>query len=243
MTALVHFQLDSGVATITLDSPPNRNALSPQLVAELLEALDHAEQASARAVALTHTGPVFSAGMDLTARLADPELNVPFAALIERVMTFNAPTIAAVHGSVRAGGIGLMAACDLVVAHSSVTFAFTEVRLGLAPAVISIPVLSRCAWPSLAGPFLTGETFDAAAACRMGLVSHVNDDVTMVVDDLLRGVLAGAPNALAVTKQLLRGGRRSFADMQRLSDELFRSAEGTEGMRSFAEKRPPAWQQ
>jgi methylglutaconyl-CoA hydratase len=242
VSELVHLELDGGVATITLDSPSNRNALSPVLVAEVLAALDQAEQSGARAVVLAHAGPTFCAGMDLKARLADPELVVPIGRLMERVMTFPAPTIAAVHGSVRAGGVGLMAACDLIVAHSSVTFAFTEVRLGLAPAVISVPILSRCRWSALAAAFLTGETFDAAAAREMGLVTHVNDDVTMVVDDLLRGVLAGAPGAVAITKTFLRGGVRSFDEMQQLSDELFRSPEGVEGMRSFTEKRPPSWQ-
>jgi enoyl-CoA hydratase/carnithine racemase len=243
VSELVHLELRGGVATITLDSVANRNALSAELVHQLLAALDAAQDAAARAVVVTHAGPTFSSGMDLKARLAHPDVAVPIGELMERAMTFPAPTIAAVHGTVRAGGVGLMAACDLVVVESSVTFAFTEVRLGLAPAVISVPILARCPWSALAAPFLTGETFDAVAAREMGLVTHVNDDVTMVVDDLLRGVLAGAPGAVALTKQLLRGGVQSFAEMQALSDELFRSTEGVEGMRSFAEKRPPSWQQ
>jgi len=243
MTGLVHLDFTGGVATITLDSPTNRNALSAPLVAQLLGALDDAERSAARAVVLTHAGPTFCSGMDLKARLDQPDTPVPIGRLMERVMQFPAPTVAAVHGSVRAGGVGLMAACDLVVVGSSVTFAFTEVRLGLAPAVISVPILARCPWSALAAPFLTGEPFDAIAARQMGLVTHVNDDVTMVVDDLLRGVLAGAPGAVAITKRLLRGGVQTFDEMQRLSDELFRSVEGMEGMRSFAERRPPSWQQ
>ena len=101
--------------------------------------------------------------------------------------------IAAVDGPVRAGGIGLMAACDLVVVESSITFAFTEVRIGVAPAIITAPILQRCSWSKLASPYLTGEVFDAATALDIGLVTHVTDDVSGTVGRAVSGPVAGRP--------------------------------------------------
>lgn len=242
---LVHCSVEGGVATITLDSPANRNALSRQLVTELNEALDRAEQPDVRAVVLTHAGPVFCSGADLKERATGTQdaqaAGNPMADALERLGSMAAVTIAAVDGPVRAGGVGLMAACDLVVVNSAVTFAFTEVRIGVAPAIISVPILARCGWSKLAAPFLTGETFDAPAARDMGLVTHVADDVTGAVKTLVTGILAGAPRAVAASKRLLRNPSTSYADMTVLSESLFRSDEAAEGMRAFAEKRPPSW--
>ena len=245
MGELVHCIIDNGVATITLDSPSNRNALSRQLLAELNEALDRAAGPDVRAVVLTHAGPVFCSGADLKERASGTQdaqaAGNPMANVFERLSTLAAPTIAAVNGPVRAGGVGLMAACDLVVVSSAVTFAFTEVRIGVAPAIISVPILARCGWSRLAAPFLTGEAFDAAAATDMGLVTHVADDVDARVATLVTGILAGAPNAVAATKRLLRQSAPTMAEMTELSESLFRSDEAAEGMRAFAEKRPPSW--
>ncbi len=237
---LVQVEVDGGVATLTLDSPANRNALSRQLLGDLHAALDRAEQPDVRVIVLGHTLPVFCAGADLKERGDGPVDSSPMARAFERLQSAAAPTIAAVQGPVRAGGIGLMAACDLVVVQSDVTFAFTEVRIGVAPAIISVPILARCGWSKLAAAFLTGELFDAAAAREIGLVTHVADDVPAAVDALVRGVLAGAPNAVAETKRLLHG-TPDMAAMQRLSEALFQSDEAKEGMRAFAEKRPPDW--
>ena len=250
---LVRVDVDNGVATITLDSPANRNALSRQLLTDLHAALDRAEQPDVRAIVLTHTAPTFCAGADLKER-ADPDAqptgSSPMVDAIRRLMFSAQPTIAAVNGSVRAGGVGLMAGCDLVVVQRSVTFAFTEVRIGVAPAIISVPILHRCGWSKLAAPFLTGEVFDAAAALDMGLVTHLADDVDGVdatVRALVAGVLAGAPQAVAATKALLRQPLPhslddAFTAMQALSESLFGSREAAEGMRAFAEKRQPSWQ-
>ncbi len=242
---IVHCNIDNGVATITLDSPANRNALSRQLLAELNEALDRATEPDVRAVVLTHAGPVFCSGADLKERATGGQdaqaAGNPMANVFERLGTLAAPTVAAVKGPVRAGGVGLMAACDLVVVNTAVTFAFTEVRIGVAPAIISVPILARCGWSKLAAPFLTGETFDAAAAKEMGLITHVADSVDDAVATLVSGILAGAPNAVAATKQLLRQPTPTMAEMTALSESLFRSEEAAEGMRAFAEKRPPSW--
>ena len=242
---LVHCSVDGEVATITLDSPDNRNALSVRLVAELGQALDRAEQADIRAIVLTHAGPTFCAGADLKERaMAEPGAHTagnPMADIIDRLGSCAAPTIAVVNGSVRAGGVGIMAACDIVVVDRAVTFAFTEVRIGVAPAIISVPILARCGWSKLTAPFLTGETFDAATAKDMGLITHVSDDVAVTTAILVAGILAGAPGAVAAAKRVLRQPQPTMAEMIELSAALFGSAEAAEGMRAFAEKRPPSW--
>jgi enoyl-CoA hydratase len=239
-------RVDGGVATITLDSPDNRNALSTALVAGLLHALDRAEQPDVRVIVLGHTPPAFCAGADLKERRDGPADSSPMTRVMERLISARQPTIAAVEGPVRAGGVGLMASCDLVVVQPDVTFAFTEVRIGVAPAIISVPILRRSPWSKLAAPFLTGEVFDAIAAREMGLVTHVAADVPAAVAQLVAGILAGAPGAVAATKLLLhRAGTSTLVnelnDMRALSERLFGSAEAAEGMRAFAERRAPEW--
>lgn len=245
----VQLTWDAGVATITLDSPQNRNALSSALVAGVHEALDQATDAACRAIVLAHTPPVFCAGADLkerSARGGAAGVNDAFVSLLQRLMRVPQPTIAAVQGPVRAGGIGLMAACDLVVVAPDVTFAFTEVRIGVAPAIISVPILRRVPPAHLTAAFLTGRTFDAAHAERVGLVDVVAEDVAATVHDLCDGILAAAPGAVAATKRLLHevpdlGVEEGFARMGELSSTLFASDEAAEGMAAFLERRPPRW--
>jgi enoyl-CoA hydratase/carnithine racemase len=237
---LVDVALNDGVATITLNSPDNRNALSQQLLADLHTALDEAEAGAARVVVLTHSPPVFCSGADLKERARGLVDSTSFVGAVERLGTIAPPVIAAIDGPVRAGGVGLMAACDLVVVNPSITFAFTEVRIGVAPAIITGPILQRCGWSKLAAPYLTGEVFDAVRALDMGLITHISDDVAATVDELCRGILLGGPNAVAATKALLRRPH-SMAELQALSESLFTSDEGREGMAAFAEKRPPQW--
>jgi len=238
---LVSVAVTEGIATITLDSPANRNALSQQLLADLHDALDGAEAANARVIVLTHTPPVFCAGADLKERSTGVVDSTSFVRAIERLGTTAAPVIAAVDGPVRAGGIGLMAACDLVVVARAITFAFTEVRIGVAPAIITAPILARCGWSKLAAAYLTGEPFDTATALDMGLVTHVSDYVPGTVANLCRDLSLGGPKALAATKQLLRRPH-NMAELQALSESLFTGEEGVEGMAAFAEKRAPRFQ-
>jgi enoyl-CoA hydratase/carnithine racemase len=244
-TSLVSFDVAGHVARVTLNSPATRNALSRQLLEDLHAAFDRAFVGSTRVVVLDHAPPVFCAGADMKERLTGDIDSTPMMEAMERLMSASQPTIAVVSGPVRAGGVGLMAACDLVVVRPEVTFAFSEVRIGVAPAIISVPLFRRCSPSKLASAFLTGEAFGADAALAMGLVSHVDDDVEACVATLVSGILAGAPEAVRLTKQLLwgagDGAPRSFAAMQALSDRLFRSEEGQEGMRSFIERRPPGW--
>ena len=248
MGELVRMTVDAGVATVTLDSQHNRNALSKQLVAELAECVDTAEEAGARAIVLRHEGPAFCAGADLKERSSTdgaPDSS-PMVEVMRRLMDTERPTIAAVEGSVRAGGIGLMASCDLVVVHSSVTFALTEVRIGVAAAIISVPILRRVPPGKIAAAMLTGETFDATEARSMGLVTHVTDDVPATVHALTDGILAGAPRAVRETKRILRevpAMKRddAFSAMRQLSDELFGGPDAREGMAAFRDKRDPVW--
>jgi enoyl-CoA hydratase/carnithine racemase len=245
---LVRIAVDDGVATITLDSQHNRNALSSQLVRELAACLDEAERADARAIVLRHEGPAFCAGADLKERSASsgPPDSSPMVDVMRRLMDTDRPTIAAVEGAVRAGGIGLMASCDLVVVHESVNFALTEVRIGVAAAIISVPILRRVPPGKIAAAMLTGEPFDAAEARSIGLVTHVTDDVPGQVTRLCDGVLAGAPRAVRETKHLLRrvpdlDRDVAFAEMRALSDELFAGPDAAEGMAAFKQKRTPVW--
>ena len=243
---LLRLDIDREVATITLDSQHNRNALSRQLLDELHRALDKAEEVEARAIVLTHAGPAFCSGADLRERSSGPPDSGPMVAALERLMDTERPTIAAVRGAVRAGGIGLMASCDLVVVDASVDFALTEVRIGVAPAIIAVPILRRVAPGRIAAAMLTGERFDAAQARDIGLVTHVTSDVVETVDEICDGVRRGAPDAVAATKRLLAsvpGTDRAtaFSEMRALSERLFSSADAAEGMAAFAERRAPRW--
>ncbi|MGA9276846.1 enoyl-CoA hydratase-related protein [Ilumatobacter sp.] len=246
MGELVRVDIAGAIATITMDSQHNRNALSEQLLAELHQSLDAAEEADARAVVLRHEGPAFCAGADLKERSDGPPDSTPFVSVLERLMDTERPTIAAVDGAVRAGGIGLMASCDLVVVDTATTFALTEVRIGVAAAIISVPILRRVQPGKIAAAMLTGETFDAAEARSMGLVTHVSDDVTATVGALVEGVLAGAPRAVHETKALLwsvpaMDRDSAFSAMAALSNELFAGPDARRGMQAFREKRRPDW--
>jgi enoyl-CoA hydratase/carnithine racemase len=247
MGEVVRYSVSDDVATLTLDSPANRNALSRQLLGELHDGLDRAERhRGLRAVVLTHAGTVFCAGADLKERSSGPPDSTPFVRALERLADAPVPTIAAVNGTVRAGGIGLMAACDLVVIHPDVTFAFTEVRIAVAPAIISVPIVRRVRPTDLAAPFLTGDVFDAAHALAIGLVNAVDADVKATVERWCDGIRAGAPRAVAETKRLLRDvpaldRSTAYARMGALSDELFESPDAGEAMLAFREKRLPGW--
>jgi methylglutaconyl-CoA hydratase len=249
---LVHRTVDSGIATITLDSPHNRNALSAQVRRELREHLATAiEDDAVRVIVLDHTGPVFCAGMDLKeSRAAKPEDQgvQEFPAILERIWTSPKPVVARIAGPARAGGVGLVAASDIAVAADTATFAFSEVRIGVVPAVISATVLPHLHPRQAHELFLTGETFDAHRAVAIGLLnSAVTADQLDAEISRYTGMLTlGGPNALAATKGLLRKPRSSdiheeFQDMLALSAQYFASAEGQEGIRAFAEKRKPSW--
>ncbi|TYP87514.1 enoyl-CoA hydratase-related protein [Blastococcus xanthinilyticus] len=246
---VLQVSVSRGVATLTLDSPANRNALSRAMRAELRAALtDALADDAVRVVVLDHTGRVFCSGMDLseaTGGSSEDQGVREFPELLSLVWSAPKPVVAVVRGPARAGGVGLLAACDVVVAASSATFAFSEVRLGLVPAVISAVVLPRMTTHVAHRLMLTGEVFDAATAAAGGLVDLVapDDGVDEVLTTQLTALAAGAPAALAETKRLLRARQPelAFDDLLDLSARFFAGDEGQEGIAAFREKRPARW--
>jgi enoyl-CoA hydratase len=240
---LVRRHTDRGVAVLTLDSPHNRNALSNRLVDELGRSfVDAAADPGVRAVLLTHTGGTFCAGADL--REAGAAVDGPgrLLGLLGAMAGLPKPVVALIRGHARAGGLGLVAACDLAVAGPGATFAFTEARLGLAPAVVSLPVLARADPRAVSRYFLTGETFGPAEAVRIGLVTALEDALEPVLD----GLRAGSPQGLAESKALTTERlRRALAErgpeLSAVAARLFASPEAAEGMRAFLERRDPPW--
>ncbi|GHD26847.1 enoyl-CoA hydratase-related protein [Nocardiopsis kunsanensis] len=259
-TPLVTLTVERAVATVTLDSPRNRNALSARLRTELSRALaDAMADDEVRAVVLTATGPVFCAGADLKeigAALAGEEVEPApeLPEIFEQIMDGPKPVVAVLNGVARAGGIGLVAAADIALAPKSATFAFTEVRIGAVPAIISVPVSARMHARRLSYYFLTGETFDAETAAEAGLITQAvpHGEMAEASERVLEGLRVAAPAALSRTKQLLDevgGGTESvpdrraeaFARMGELSAEFFAGEEAAEGRSAFFEKRSPSW--
>lgn len=266
---LVRVATQRGVATLTLDSPRNRNALSTPLMTQLREELAAAvADPGVRVVRLDHAGPVFCSGADLAessaASLASPGRSdataeaasrkagtMPVAMLAELLVELCAcpkPVVARVAGPARAGGIGLVAAADLAICATDATFAFTEVRLGVIPAVISAVVLPRLANRAASRLYLTGEVFDGEQAAAAGLVTEAVPASRLdgAVSELCDALIRGAPAALAGAKQLLRRARPAdlraeLAELSELSEGYFRSADAQEGIAAFRERRDPQW--
>ncbi|WP_219817023.1 enoyl-CoA hydratase family protein [Arthrobacter sp. GMC3] len=251
-TELVRYAVDSGIATITLDSPGNRNALSRRLVGELVNRLERAALAAAsgsvRGILLTHTGSVFCAGADLKEAGARgvEEGAQELVTILRTILTVPVPVTAVVHGVARAGGLGILGACDIVVAATGATFAFPEVRIGLGPAIISLTTLPRMSSRAVSRYYLTGESFDAAEAAACGLITVAADDVEAALAPILAGIRLGSPQGLAVSKKmsaapLLARLESGAAGMVELSSTLFTTAEAKEGMAAFLERRTPSW--
>ncbi|MFI5973194.1 enoyl-CoA hydratase family protein [Streptomyces sp. NPDC051452] len=243
MTTLIARTRTRAVETLSLDSPDTRNALSADLVGQLAAALARsAKDPEVRAVVLTHTGTTFCAGADLR----DPPHPEALVGVLRQLVELPKPVVARITGHVRAGGLGLLAACDLAAASTAATFAFTEVRIGVAPAVISLPVLPRTDPRALARYYLTGERFDPPEAVRLGLLTTAADDVDDALAPMLDGLRRSAPQALAETKRLLTARvletfDRDAAELSALSARLFSSDQAREGMTAFLERRDAAW--
>lgn len=244
---LVHLRSDRGIATITLDSQHNRNALSKQLVRELSAALEDAgRDETVRAVLLTAAGPVFCSGADLSeAKAGGMEQGAhDLVALQRQILASAKPVVIRLHGPVRAGGLGLVGAADIVLAAHTVTFAFTEARLGLAPALISLTTLPRMTSRAAAQTFLTAETFDAATAAEMGLITMsvpadaLNEAVAVVLERLTQGSPQGLRESKAlVAAPLLANIDAHGTEMAELSARLFASEEAKAAMQAFLERR------
>ncbi|MGA5543543.1 enoyl-CoA hydratase family protein [Mycobacterium sp. NPDC051198] len=253
MTSLVHYRVQGAVARLTLDSPHNRNALSTALVEQLHQGLaDAADEPGVRVVVLDHTGGTFCAGADLAEAAGQDPGDIAVDRAREMTRTLRAilelpvPVIGAIDGHVRAGGMGLIGACDLVVAGPKSTFALTEARIGVAPSIISLTLLPKMS-PRAAGRyFVTGEKFGAAEAAEIGLITQAADDVESAVAALTAEIAKGSPQGLAVSKALTTASilRRFDEDAEvltRQSAQLFVSDEAREGMMAFLQKRPPNW--
>lgn len=247
---LVLSEVRDGIATITLDSVGNRNALSGRLVGQLLDALTSAtSSAVVNAIVLTGNGPVFCSGADLT----DPPSNesghrFSYPDVLQAIIACPKLVVAKVNGHARAGGLGLIAACDIAIAPADATFAFTEVRLGLVPAIIAV-VCRRVMSPrELSRLALVGETFGAAEAVMAGLLTDTveRDEFEELFAALVAEIHRTEPNAVASTKMLvveltsMQLGD-AFSRAAAISTEKFDSAEGREGIAAFREKRPPSW--
>jgi enoyl-CoA hydratase len=253
MPTLVHYTVEGPVARLTLDSPDNRNALSTALVDQLHQGLtDAAEESGVRVVVLDHTGGTFCAGADLVeAAGRDPghvavDRARELTQLLRRVLELPMPVIAAVDGHVRAGGLGLVGACDIAVAGQASTFALTEARIGVAPSIISLTLLPKMTARAAGRYFLTGEKFGAAEAAKIGLITVAADDVAAMVASLTGEIAKGSPQGLAASKRLttapvLVAVDRHAEALTRQSAELFVSDEAREGMLAFLQKRPPSW--
>lgn len=250
---VVDTELRGGVLTVTLADEANRNALSSALVGELTAALDEAEASpDVRVVVLTNRGSVFCAGASLSERSSNSTAT-PAAVrspqdLFGRFARSAKPYVGRIAGHCVAGGMGLAAAMDISVAIDDAKFGFTEVRVGVAPAVISVVCLPKLRPADARSAFLRGNRFSAAEAARIGLINaavpaaQLDAEIDAIVTDLL----AGSPAALAASKRLLREVPGTPVDdafrwTGELSAQLFATDDAREGMTAFLEKRPAAW--
>ena len=247
-----------GVAWITLNRPEVRNAFDDALIASLKNCFSELEgDKSTRVVVLAGNGPAFCAGADLNwmkrmagygyeENLADARSLADMLAALDRLPK---PTIARVHGAAFAGGTGLVAACDIAIGTPQAKFCFSEAKLGLSPATISPYVMRAIGERAARRYFLTAEVFDAAEACRIGLLSACvsSNQLDSSVEEIIKHLLAGGSEAHAKIKELIRavGGRAVdaalVADTARHIAEIRVSPEGREGIASFLEKRKPSW--
>ena len=236
---------DGDVLRVTLARPERRNAFDAALIAELADAFG--DVGDARAVVLSGEGSSFCAGADVEWQRASIDLsyeeNVEDAMrlyrMLEAIDSCPAPVVCCVHGYALGGGSGLVACADIAVAWPDAVFGFTEVRLGIIPAVISPFVLSKI---GAAGRryFLTGERFDADVALRIGLVQEVAVDAGEEAEAIVESLLEGGPEAVRAAKQLVRE-RPQGIETARIAAERRTSAEGQDGLRAFLERRPPGW--
>jgi enoyl-CoA hydratase/carnithine racemase len=249
MTAAVRYEVAGGVATLTMDQPDNRNAMTPALLNGLGDGLAAASaDPSVRVVVLTNTGPAFSAGADLSGGAGPEPLRFGLADVLAAILDSPRPVVARIAGHCLGGGVGLAAACDLSVASDDVRFGFTEVRLGVAPAIISVVCLPKLRRADALELFLTGERIPAARAAAVGLITSAvpTGELDAAIMGLVTRLLAGGPAALAAAKRLVfevpaLDRQAAFATTTTLSQALFASDEAAEGIAAFREKRRPAW--
>jgi methylglutaconyl-CoA hydratase len=246
------YELKNGAAWITLNRPENRNALSAMLVLELYEHLLAAnEDPDVRCIVITGTGPAFCAGADLKSppgQTIEGRQSVPYAELLTQIMNSDKPVIAAVNGAAFAGGLGLIGAADIVIAVEDVQFSFSEVRIGVIPAVISVVCLPKLGTHHGMKLFITGERFTGARAVEMGFAHRAvpADQLVSAVQEEIDMINLGGPIAVVECKKLVRrvpqlSTEEGFKETTEWSSRVFRSEEGGEGIAAFREKRKAAW--
>jgi methylglutaconyl-CoA hydratase len=246
------YEVRARTAWIALDSPASRNALSSELIGELGAHLRAAiADEAVRVIVLTGNGPAFCAGADLKSgggAAAGGTARNPFVEILELMWDGPKPVIAAVNGHAFGGGVGLVAAADIAIAVDTAKFAFSEVRVGVIPAMISVVVLPKLGIHQGMRLFLTGETFDAARALQYGLLHRVvpPDQLLQAVEQEAALIALGGPNAVREAKQLVRTIPRlsmedGFAYAAEKIAGLFASPEAAEGMAAFVGKRKPPW--
>lgn len=237
---------DGDVLRVTLARPETRNAFDAALIAELAEAF--VDVGKARAVVLAGEGPSFCAGADVKWMRASAELGYEanladanaMRRMFEAIHGCPAPVVALVHGHALGGGVGLVACADIALAHSQTVFAFSEVKLGIVPAVISPFALAKIGPGVARRYFVTGERFDAATALRIGLVHEVADDLEAAFERLLTELASAGPKAARAAKRLVLD-RPNGSETARIIAERRTSEEGQEGLRAFLERRKPNW--
>lgn len=243
--AALRVERDGLILRVTLAKPERRNAFDAALIAELTEAF--ADVGGARAVVLAGEGASFCAGADVDWQRSSIDLsyddNVEDAMrlyrMLETIDSCPAPVVCCVHGYALGGGSGLVACADIAVAWPDAVFGFTEVRLGIVPAVISPFVLARIG-AAARRYFVTGERFRAEVALRIGLVDEISEDAGETAEALVREILAGGPEAVRAAKNLARE-RPAGIESARIAATRRTSSEGQDGLRAFLEHRPPGW--
>jgi len=247
--SVVLSETDRGVTTLTLNDHENRNALGPDLVEGLMDAIDVADaDPNVRVIILTNNGTVFCAGANLKTGNAGRKGAPSGMDLFSRFRKSPKPFVGKINGHCVAGGMGLAAAMDLSVAIETAKFGFTEVRIGVAPAMISVLCLPKMRPADAAAAFLRGNRFLAPEAARLGLINEAvpEADLDSAVDAIVDDLRLAGPNAMAATKSLLTtvpgmSVDDAFEWTAKLSADLFRQDEAREGMAAFREKRPPSW--
>jgi methylglutaconyl-CoA hydratase len=238
---------DGPVLRVTLAKPERRNAFDAELIRELHDAFS--DVGDARAVVLAGDGPSFCAGADVEWHRSAIDLgfeeNVEDALRLYRMMdavdSCPPPVVARIQGHALGGGSGLAACSDVVVAAPDASFGFTEVRLGIVPAVISPFVLAKIGAGAARRLFLTGERFDAETAMRVGLVHVVTERLDEEVDRLVGEILRSGPEATRAAKRLAREQPAEVDELARIAAGLRTGEEGQEGLRAFLERRTPRW--
>ena len=246
------YEVRQGAAWITLNRPENRNALSALLVNELYDHIQGAlADAAVRSIVITGAAPAFCAGADLKSppgEIVDGQRAVPYTDVMGAILESPKPVIAAVNGAAFAGGLGLVGAADIVVIAEEAQCSFSEVRIGVIPAVISVVCLPKLGVHHGMKLFLTGERFDGNQAVTMGLAHRAVPAAQLAeaVQEEVEMINLGGPIAVTECKKLVRrvpemSVEEGFEVTSEWSGRMFRSAEAAEGMAAFREKRKPSW--